>query len=313
LSDCLDSLLDQNIEKSEYEIVCIDDGSSDGSYNILLDYQEKNSNVVVFRKENGGVSSARNIGIDIAKGKYLWFVDSDDYIKSNCLKTIKEIIDTHEVPLIRLKLMSVESESRYRRMVGDFTFLIEDAASTSPNVLTSIYRKDIIINNHIKFNEEMKYAEDTLFSYYFYMASERKHAIIDEVLYFYRDNPSSVMHAKNLDALNRHCLDLIKLGRIYKSICELDEIQDERKKAETARRQSEAIQEALWMLPQTSFEFNDIINDLKKEKLYPYKRTSWKIKEANGIKEKIKAFLKSWLCVKGYCKMYCVLKRMMLK
>lgn len=80
---CLDSLLHQNIDN--YEIICVNDGSRDNSLSILLDYEKINHKIKVINKENGGVSSARNMGINSASGKWIWFVDSDDYIPFNCL------------------------------------------------------------------------------------------------------------------------------------------------------------------------------------------------------------------------------------
>lgn len=80
---CLDSLLHQNFDN--YEIICVNDGSRDNSLSILLDYEKINHKIKVINKENGGVSSARNMGINSASGKWIWFVDSDDYIPFNCL------------------------------------------------------------------------------------------------------------------------------------------------------------------------------------------------------------------------------------
>ena len=82
LEECLDSLLNQNISHDEYEIICVNDGSTDGSANILHKYFSKYHNIIVIDKENSGVSSARNVGLDIAKGKYICFFDSDDVLKS---------------------------------------------------------------------------------------------------------------------------------------------------------------------------------------------------------------------------------------
>lgn len=85
LAECLDSLLEQDIPYEEYEIICVNDGSTDGSLDILRRYAEAHSNVIVVDKENGGVASARNAGLDAACGDYIWFFDSDDIIHPNIL------------------------------------------------------------------------------------------------------------------------------------------------------------------------------------------------------------------------------------
>lgn len=83
LEECLDSLLKHDISHDEYVIICVNDGFTDGSSGILHNYASKYCKLVVIDKENGGVSSARNVGIDIARGEYIWFFDSDDVLKSN--------------------------------------------------------------------------------------------------------------------------------------------------------------------------------------------------------------------------------------
>ena len=80
LRECLDSVISQTL--AEIEIVCVNDGSKDGSRDILSEYEKKDDRIVVVDKENGGLSSARNCGLDVAKGKYVYFLDSDDLLNS---------------------------------------------------------------------------------------------------------------------------------------------------------------------------------------------------------------------------------------
>ena len=78
LQECVDSVLNQTLK--EFELIAVDDGSTDHSGAILDEYQEKDSRITVIHKENGGLSSARNAGLDIAKGEWIAFVDSDDWV-----------------------------------------------------------------------------------------------------------------------------------------------------------------------------------------------------------------------------------------
>lgn len=91
LPECLDSLLDQDLDKSEYEIICVNDGSTDGSLAILRRYADREQNVKVLEQTNQGVCSARNHGMGEAKGDYVWFVDADDFIQRNILGKLKRI------------------------------------------------------------------------------------------------------------------------------------------------------------------------------------------------------------------------------
>lgn len=85
IKKCVDSLLCQDIPSEEYEILLINDGSTDNSLQIIENLARKHSNIKVYSKPNGGQSSARNWGLRHALGKYIWFVDSDDFIETNVL------------------------------------------------------------------------------------------------------------------------------------------------------------------------------------------------------------------------------------
>lgn len=104
LRRCIDSIIKQNF--NDYELILIDDGSTDGSGIICNEYAVANLHVRTFHKTNGGVSSARNLGINKANGKYVWFVDPDDYITEDSLAPMSHLLATHscdvyEFPFLR--------------------------------------------------------------------------------------------------------------------------------------------------------------------------------------------------------------------
>ena len=90
---CLDSCLHQDLDEDEYEIIAVNDGSYDGSLKLLKEYANRYRNIVLIDKPNGGLSSARNAGLERARGNFIWFVDSDDWIAENCLKTVCRLFD----------------------------------------------------------------------------------------------------------------------------------------------------------------------------------------------------------------------------
>lgn len=107
LAKCLDSLICQDLKPEEYEIIVVNDGSTDNSEEISRQYEEKYSNIKVVRQENQGLSGARNTGIKLANGKYIQFVDSDDYLEPNVLKTLIDKMETDNLDVLRFNYQNV--------------------------------------------------------------------------------------------------------------------------------------------------------------------------------------------------------------
>lgn len=107
LRKCVDSLLNQDLPKEEYEIILVDDGSPDDCPAICDEYVDAHDNVKIIHRENGGLSAARNSGIKVAQGKYVQFVDSDDYLEPNVLKTLVEKMDADDLDILRYNYQNV--------------------------------------------------------------------------------------------------------------------------------------------------------------------------------------------------------------
>lgn len=107
LAKCLDSLLCQDLKPEEYEIIVVNDGSTDNSEEILKQYEKKYKNIKVVRQENQGLSGARNTGIKLSNGKYIQFVDSDDYLEPNVLRTLVDKMETNNLEVLRFNYQNV--------------------------------------------------------------------------------------------------------------------------------------------------------------------------------------------------------------
>lgn len=107
LAKCLDSLLAQDLKPEEYEIIVVNDGSTDNSSEMAEEYADKYSNIVLINQENQGLSGARNTGIKVAQGKYIQFVDSDDYLEPNVLKTLVDKMDDDNLDILRFNYQNV--------------------------------------------------------------------------------------------------------------------------------------------------------------------------------------------------------------
>lgn len=103
IGKCINSCLHQNIPIDQYEIIIIDDGSTDNSSRIVKDVIRDEKNVRYIRQANAGLSAARNAGKAIAEGDYVWFIDSDDWIESNCLADIVKLLETSKPDILQLQ------------------------------------------------------------------------------------------------------------------------------------------------------------------------------------------------------------------
>ena len=107
---CIESLLNQDLAPSEYEIIVINDGSTDTSYSIAEEFAKTNENVHLYSQENKGLSVTRNRGMELAKGDYIYFLDADDYIASDVIKNLVELSAENDLDILGFKSIYVSDE-----------------------------------------------------------------------------------------------------------------------------------------------------------------------------------------------------------
>lgn len=125
LAKCLESLIDQDVPAESYEILIINDGSTDDSLSIADDFSEKHRNVRVISQENGGLSAARNRGIEEAQGKFLMFVDSDDYLVPASLGDLVRRMTTDTLDVLRFNYQSVDEAGLVIPKTAAGTFAVD--------------------------------------------------------------------------------------------------------------------------------------------------------------------------------------------
>lgn len=164
LSRCVDSILNQTFQ--DWELLLVDDGSTDKSGEICDEYATKDKRVKAFHKENGGVSSARNIGLDNANGDWITFVDSDDFIDSAFFETFA-VLQSSDLYIVGIKFINSTTTllppERCIRIenVTELDDLLNKLYFTVP--WGKVYKNDIIQRNKIRFNVNLKIGEDTDF------------------------------------------------------------------------------------------------------------------------------------------------------
>ena len=164
LSKCVDSILAQRIP--EMEVILVDDGSKDSSLAICNAYAERDSRVRVVAKANGGVSSARNCGLDNATGDWVTFVDADDWLEEDALAECLPYMGAYEI--VRFSALDVFADGRTRRrrlrhaLDWDEAFRQVVGHRTRLGVWGTVYRRILFERNKIRFDTEIVYGEDWL-------------------------------------------------------------------------------------------------------------------------------------------------------
>lgn len=201
IRECLDSIQQQTLK--DWECLLIDDGSPDNSGKICDEYAMKDARFRVFHVDNGGVSRARNIGLDNMLGEWVMFVDSDDAIAYNALETCTKYAEENNLDLLQFSF--ARSKDALGEGDGVQTSVLGLADYVAARKLLvcaggSLLRASIIRENSLSFNSSLKLAEDQLFVFEF-MNIARRLQKIDNCLYWYRDNPSSATHQLNTEDL----------------------------------------------------------------------------------------------------------------
>lgn len=197
LPDCLESLLNQGIDEDSYEILCIDDGSTDDCYDILNKYANKHKQIKVFHQENKGVSAARNVGLDNASGKYIAFVDSDDFVICGAYGELCKKAEEMGAEYIRFSVEKVEEKAHPDgENVSDIRIINNQTGNplSSSTIYNTLTKNDVIRNYNIRFNENQRYGEDTLVTFFVTLFVDPKNQYFCyEELYKYRQRPGSAI------------------------------------------------------------------------------------------------------------------------
>lgn len=203
LPACLDSLLDQGVSYDSYEVILINDGSTDGSAAILDDYAERYPNLRVVHKENGGVSTARNIALDMAQGEYIWFIDSDDFIERKVLPHIYELAQREKPERIHLKMYHMQSD--YFTPEEEELYRAKKLVPGTSLICSAIYRAECINKNHTRFYPELTANGDLVFSFELKksIGGYTRETWLDEpIVYFYRKNGGSITYKPSAKKIN---------------------------------------------------------------------------------------------------------------
>lgn len=203
LDECLSSLLNQDIPADDYEIICVNDGSTDGSLKILQSYAQRHQNIRVIDKVNEGVSVARNMGLDTARGKYVWMVDSDDFIAANILSELSAVVAKSEPAIVDFGAYTFnESMSESEKTAYEQNALPATSFANHVYITKSLFLREFLGKHKIRFDSEIAYSEDSLFKASCLIQSPAL-IKIEKALYFVRFRKGSAITQTSDSSMKR--------------------------------------------------------------------------------------------------------------
>ena len=204
LRRCLDSIVNQTY--TNLEIILVDDGSPDGCPQICDEYAANDNRIVVIHKENGGLSDARNAGLDICKGEYIFFIDSDDFVTKNCIETF--LIEAHkkdnDVIIAQHAATHTENDRSKQAISEEVSTNLQIVKAFSRTAFTpcawnKLYKAKFIKSNHLSFFKGILF-EDQLWSLH-WITQASKICLIPHVTYIYNTRTTSIMNTCKKDMI----------------------------------------------------------------------------------------------------------------
>ena len=227
LPKCIGSLVHQDIPLEDYEIILVNDGSPDHSEDLARQYASEYFNIIVVSQENKGTSGARNTGVRVSTGKYLYFVDPDDYILENSLKLLLDQMDANELDVLRFGYTEVDEEYKptqsckhpeqpdYSPKIMDGYTFMGERLGTACYVWTFLFKASIIKDNRLYFIEG-DYFDDTPWLPRVLAKANRVDSIPMK-RHFYLIRSNSLVQSKSVASIKRkidgHLFLVDELGR----------------------------------------------------------------------------------------------------
>jgi len=283
LDFALNSIYKQNIPPNDFEIIAVNDGSTDDSHIILKKWETLHNNLKVFNQKNQGVSIARNFGLEKSKGDYILFMDPDDALVPYSLIELIEISENENADILSGEFiqkddMKFENETVMNYIqknnnvyikINGTIYLLNDFDSHYPTIWRYLFKREFLINHKLKFENYIKFAEDCLFI----VTALLKAKIIlktNVIFYIYRLRNNSAVTSINIEKIK-------DLGYVIKK---LEQLRDNTKERTVNRKLNNCIYEQFSLFIWYSCHHNNIFlkrkEILKIFKKAPYYTTNFK-------------------------------------
>jgi glycosyltransferase involved in cell wall biosynthesis len=227
LPECIDSLLDQNLNPGEYEMIIVNDESKDSTLIVANNYAAKHDNIIVIDKKNAGVGAARNSGYDASKGTYIYFLDPDDYLAKNTVTTLLGLMESNDLDILTFHSMPVVKRHVPHSLNiehGIKELDVQDGISYIANIKHHneiwwyFIKRSFMASTGIRFIEGRWMEDAILTSELFLKANRMAHADVD--VHRYRILPTSAMRNKSSEHYNKVIYDNANAAHVYGELIE---------------------------------------------------------------------------------------------
>lgn len=205
LKECIDSIINQTLE--DIEIICVNDGSTDSSLEILNDYAKKDSRIIVINKSNSGYGHTMNMGLNAASGEYIGIIESDDFADKNMFEDLYKLAKEYDADIVKGDWYNYWSKNKFARKNNrissakalKLTNSKQDKSllRINPSVWSAIYKKEFLNKYNIRFLETPGASyQDLAFSFKIFALAERVILTDKAYLYYRQDNMNSSVKSK---------------------------------------------------------------------------------------------------------------------
>lgn len=298
LPQCIESIISQNYD--DYELILVNDGSTDDSLSICRNYANMDSHIVVVNKENGGLTSARKAGLEVAKGDYIACVDGDDYVDTRYFGVLSKLVEsdsdcicfgyyTFSNEKIVLKVYNAQPEGIYREeklleIKNNIIYSTKlkglNYGIVNPSIWSKVVKRDIYKKAQMKIDDRVSFGEDLLLTTLIFK-SIKSLTVSSDNLYWYRIINNSMSREYNPKVLNQ--LELV-------AKCLKDWLgEDKRVSVYLYMQLFSQISKAANAL--NFVKFKAVMNNIRKNHLVIYNNAVCYLNESGSIKDKVKKVL----------------------
>lgn len=305
IANCLDSILSSDLPTDSYEIIIINDGSTDSGPDIVEDYLKQYHNIHYITQENQGQSTARNQGIKVSKGEYIWFIDADDKISQNSSSILKSLSINPQIDILGIKLLDVEEDGTIitesctqPSLSHDMVMKGRDAIINGYNpssVCALIAKRDLFLQNDLYFVPGITH-QDVELSYR--LMAKANHVMFSTLCpYIYIQHPTSVSHTNIAEKRLKYLSDDIRIIRSFQQLSKYYEVSDMELSSVIDQRIKNIQLGLLWGLFQNRKQLKKngidkkMLSLLKAEQLFPIKQNYHSMK-----KKLLATFLNLFFC-----------------